>query len=168
MIQESSFWAQALDNTSPDLFELDGRALPPVDIAGREAVATQASNVVENGVRVFESGDVHLTRNRNYFVLEVPSVQHDELGRIAPIVCLGRFESIDDLSAADIFASTQRFAHRIGRNLHPACAELMAIAFETLKKKSPRIKGRSEGVSMNPILMVMRLLMRWLRALTRR
>lgn len=168
MMQKLSFWAQALDNTTPDLIDLDGESLLPSEVVKREEVATRVSNVVEMGSRIFESGDFQLTCDREHFVLEVPSVQHDDLGRIAPIVCLGRIDALDDASVVDIFAGTQQFAHRIGRTLPPDCAELTTVAIDRIKKKFSAIEERRSERSTNPFLVIFWFVMRHLLGLKRK
>ena len=64
-------WAQALDNTSPDHFDVYGKSLKPDDIVQRQAAVSKVSSVIKNGVKLIEKGSVLLTADASHFVIEV-------------------------------------------------------------------------------------------------
>lgn len=134
-------WAQALDNASPDHFEVQGDELAVSDSARRQEVVSQVSRVIKNGARVYESDGVLLTADARNFVLDVPSAQRDRAGRTAPIVCYGEYDAAfgDELGAAAAVAIDD-FARRIGRTLLPEHFELARASFQALKKNSSRTR----------------------------
>lgn len=135
-----TLWAQALDNSSPDHFNVRGEELAADDSVRRQEAVSSVSNVIKHGTRCYESGGVLLTADARHFVLEVPSAQRDRAGRTAPIVCYGLYdakdgETLDDSAAAAL----NDFAKRIGRTLSPEHLELTRAAFAALKKKRTKL-----------------------------
>jgi hypothetical protein len=139
-MEKFTFWAQALDNSSPDHMDKRGEELSPDDSYHRNEVVALVSAVVKRGTRVFESNGVQLTVDKHHFVLEVPSAERDQAGRIAPIVCYGNYDpvmqSVGNAFGASVAVGLHDFATRIGRSLQPEHVELVDIAFVELKKKS--------------------------------
>lgn len=130
-------WAQALDNTSPDHFNVHGRSLEPDDAVQRQEAVSRVSNVIKNGVRLVENGSVLLTADASHFVVEVPSAQRDRAGRTAPIVCYGDYDSrAGDALGERVAHALDNFAKEIGRTLQREHFELARCSFETPKKKS--------------------------------
>jgi hypothetical protein len=137
VIKKFIFWAQALDNTSPDHIHVRGEELPPSDAARRQEAVSLVSAVVKFGTRVFNQKGVQLTEDGYHFVVEVPSVERDLAGRTAPIICYGDY----DLKVVDVLSSLvsfelDDFANRIGRNILPEHRTLAHRSFRILKKKS--------------------------------
>jgi hypothetical protein len=136
-----SYWAQALDNASPDHIQLYGEELPPDDLVRRQEVVKRVSGVIKQGVRVFDSGGVLLTADAHRFVVEIPSKQRDRAGRVAPVVCYGEYDGyVGEELETRVFAGLAEFAERIGRTLAPEYSELIYAAFVALKKKSLKTK----------------------------
>ncbi len=126
-------WAQALDNTSSDHFEISGGELT------REAAVSRVYNVIERGRQVYAQDSVRLTASGQELVLEVESAVKDLVGRTAPIVCLSGFDA--DLSpgfAADLASDVDGFANQIGRRLAEEHGQRVATAIATLKKNNRR------------------------------
>ena len=126
-------WAQALDNTSSDHFEISDGELT------REAAVSRVYNVIERGRRVYAQDSVRLTASGQELVLELESAVKDLAGRTAPIVCLSGFDA--DLSpgfAAGLASDVDGFANRIGRKLAEGHSQLVANAIATLKKNCRR------------------------------
>jgi len=131
-----SFWAQALDNASPDLIELRGQVAAPSDEASRQEVARLVSTVISAGTRVYEEDGLQLTADRRSFVLEVPSAEQDRVGRSAPIVSHGELlQPIDDSYVAAVVVEVARFAAGIDRSIEISRRAEIGAAFESLKKK---------------------------------
>ncbi|MDC7701633.1 hypothetical protein [Vogesella indigofera] len=141
MTDKLILWAQALDNASPDHFEVHGKVLPPDDTERRQEAVSLVSRVIKGGERLFEKSGVLLTADDNCFVVEVSSVQRDSAGRTAPIVCYGNFDAtVVDALGTSVTVALNDFAKRIGRTLQPEHFELVRASFETLKKKSSTTK----------------------------
>lgn len=135
-----TLWAQSLDNSSPDHFEVRGEELAVEDSIRRQAAVSSVSSVIKTGMRVYDRGGVVLTADAHHFVLEVRSAERDRAGRAAPIVCHGEYQSghVDAL-AASAALSIDDFARRIGRTLEPEHVQLARDCFGALKKKTTRI-----------------------------
>lgn len=130
------FWAQALDNSSPDHIDMHGEALSPHDTVRRQEAISRVSNVVKGGTCIFESNDVHLTADAHHFVVEVPSAQRDERGRTTFIVCCGEYSLANgDTLGATVATGLEEFAQRIGRSIQPDHAALVRAAFVALQQR---------------------------------
>ena len=133
------YWAQALDNASPDHLDVQGVRLAPEDAVRRQAAVSLVSSVVKTGSRIFSEHGVWLTENGHQFVVEVPSAEADQAGRMAPIDCYGEYEAeADDAFGAAVSDGIENFARSIGRTIRPDQAETIRRAFEARKKKSSR------------------------------
>lgn len=136
MTDKFVLWAQALDNASPDHFEVHGKILAPDDTIQRQEAVSLIARVIKTGARIDEKCGVLLTADDSHFVVEVPSAQRDIAGRGAPIVCYGAYESaVGDLLGASAAVALDDFAKRIGRTLLPEHFEIARESFEILKKK---------------------------------
>lgn len=141
MTSKLSYWAQALDNSSPDHIQLFGEEISPNDPIRRQDAVKLVSAVVKQGTRIFDLGGLKLTADSEQFVIEIPSSQRDVAGRIAPMICHGRYDdSVIDGLATEVFAGLTAFAVRIGRTLPPEYSNLTRDAFSALKKKSSRTR----------------------------
>ncbi|MGK5024872.1 hypothetical protein [Janthinobacterium sp. RB2R34] len=134
-------WAQALDNVSPDHFQVNGKVLAPDETIQRQEVVSVVSNVIKRGERICEKSGVLLTADESHFVMEIPSAQLDSAGRSAPIVCYGDYNAtVDPVLGASATVILDDFARRIGRTLQAEHFELVQASFEALKKKSSTTK----------------------------
>ena len=137
MTEKLIFWAQALDNASPDHIEMRGEELSPDDTVRRQEAVSLVSGVVKAGSRIFDQRGVQLTEDGRHFVVEVPSAERDRAGRTAPLVCYGDYDStVGDALGASVAVGLDDFAKRIGRNILPEHFELARESFAVLKKKS--------------------------------
>lgn len=131
------FWAQALDNASPDHIDMRGEELSPDDTVRRQEAVSLVSSVVKTGSRIFDQQGVRLTEDGQHFVVEVLSAERDRAGRTAPIVCYGDYDpTLVDALGASVAVGLDDFAKRIGRNILPEHFELARKSFAALKKKS--------------------------------
>jgi len=135
MMNEFIFWAQALDNTSPDHIEMNGEEIPAVDPARRQKAVSTVGAVSRSSRFSIECRDVRLAANSTHFVVEVPSVELDTAGRIAPLICYGPHHGYEDKQlGVKIVEGVLGFADRLGRNVsadnisdaHQALANLRA------------------------------------------
>lgn len=141
MTEKFIFWAQALDNSSPDHFDVQSEELAADDSIRRQEAVSSVSRVIKNGTRLYEVSGVLLTADARHFVLEVPSAQRDRAGRIAPIVCYGEYDTgVGDALSASAAVALVDFAKRIGRTVQPEHFELAQASFAALKKKSTTTK----------------------------
>lgn len=155
-------WAQALDNASPDHFDVNGKDLKPDETMQRQLAVSRVSNVIKNGVRIFEHNGVMLTADAHHFVIEIPSVQLDRAGRTAPIVCYGDYDAmVGDALGTSAALALDDFAKRIGRTLQPEHFERTQASFEALKKKVSKTKiMRTIGIG--AVVLVLLAIVYWL------
>jgi hypothetical protein len=136
MIRESAFWAQALDNLSADNIEVCGWQ---GETLSRQQVVSLITSVVRSGTRIFDELGVQLTADSYRFVLEVPCVQRDQGGRVAPIVCLGEYAfypfEYDERGKSTVEA-LDAFAKSIGREIERQKSECALKAFDVLEDRS--------------------------------
>ncbi len=131
------FWAQALDNASPDHIAFQGEDVSPNDEVRRQQAVSLVSSVVKGGTPVFVEDGFQLTEDGHRFVVEVPSGERDREGRIAPIVCCGEYDAtVNEALSAHVAAGIGNFANSIGRTTHAKHLEMTLKAFAALKKKS--------------------------------
>lgn len=162
MTEKFIFWAQALDNASPDHIDMRGEELSPDDTVRRQEAVSLVSGVVKAGSRIFDQRGVQLTEDGRHFVVEVPSAERDRAGRTAPIVCYGDYDSaVGDALGALVAVGLDDFAKRIGRNIHPEHFELARESFAVLKKKSSTRK-LERVVAIGAAALVLLALVYWL------
>lgn len=156
------FWAQALDNLSPDHIDMCGVQLSPEDTARRQEAVSLVSSVVKKGTRIFDRQGVQLTADDHHFVAEVLSVQRDHAGRAAPIVCRGEYDrTVGDATGEAVATGLDDFARRIQRTIHPKQLELARQSFGVLKKKFWR-KTIGRAMAMVAAVLVVVALAHWL------
>jgi hypothetical protein len=135
--QKFIFWAQALDNVSPDSFLVYGDEVSPDETLRRQEAVSAVSNVIKIGTQLFSVRGVQLTADANHFVAETPSAQRDRVGRTAPIVCYGDYDAtFGEGLPASVADALNAFANRIGRNIEPEHLGLVRDSFLVLKKNS--------------------------------
>ena len=141
---DMSFRAQSLDNQAPDPMELNQRPLAEEDVAERQELARQISEVSLCGSEVFseESHAAFLLGDK--FLLDTPSDQLDDAGRIAPIICYGRVPKLLSESwSSDVVKAVVGFAERIGRTISPKSQEVAGLGVDAILeevKKQNRIR----------------------------
>lgn len=130
-------WAQALDNLSPDHFQMRGLELEIDNSNDRQEAVSLASKVTKFGVCIFDNGGVKLTIYRQHFVVKVLSIERDCAGRLAPIICYGGYSTDSDINTISdsVAAAIGEFALKIGRNIQSEHVELIRDSFKKLKKK---------------------------------
>lgn len=126
------FWAQALDNSSPDHIEIEGEELGSDDLLNRQKAVSLVSRVIKSGNCVFSECGVRLTVDNQNFVVEVLSLQQDRAGRGAPIICYGTVV----INSEIITEALNRFAKKIGRSLQSEHIALVKKALDTRNKNS--------------------------------
>ncbi|WP_139026540.1 hypothetical protein [Achromobacter arsenitoxydans] len=134
MTDKFVLWAQALDNASPDHFEMLGKMLDAEDTVQRQKAVSLVSSVIKKGSRVREQSGVILTADRRHFILEVPSAQCDNAGRTAPIVCYGDYRPFSNSHSDSAATALDDFTRKIGRTLRPEHRALVRESLESLKK----------------------------------
>ena len=145
-----SFLAQRLDNQDPDHMAIQNRddfiELAEEDMDKREKLDRQIAKVSLDGSQVYLEGHHAAFLLKNEFLLETPSDQRDEAGRIAPILCYGRVPPEPSESwPGDVVEALIAFAGHIGRTVSEKSAEVARCAVGAVVKKKRRnsIRRRS-------------------------
>jgi hypothetical protein len=167
MSRPLSFKAQALDNTSPDLYQIGDELLSVEDQARRRQVANMISEVAQEGTHLLKADGAELIVRRPCFLAQVYSEQLDHAGRQAPILCCGEFSHSDDPQG--IIQAIDGFAAKIGRTVDPEHIQAIRDHLATLKKKS-RVLPLAVGIGIAVLLAALMLSVlhhgRWLRTQT--
>lgn len=131
------FYAQSLDNLSPDSFRFNGEDIGAHDTNRIGIAASQISQVAKIASPIFEYDGVRLIADGKHFLIEVPCSELDEAGRVTAIVCCGdyHFNTGEEFAAAFV-RNLYDFSKRIGRSLMPEHIVLARQAFSILKKRS--------------------------------
>ena len=113
-----SFSAQSLDNQTPDPMEVNEHFLAKEEVTARQKFAKKISEVSLNGTEVFPEGSHTAFLYGDKFLLETPSDQLDNAGRIAPLLCYGHVPAEPSESwPDDVVNAMVGFAERIGRTI---------------------------------------------------
>ncbi|QCG92717.1 hypothetical protein E6C67_02035 [Azospirillum sp. TSA2s] len=154
-----SFKAQALDNTSPDHYQISDELLPADDQTRRRQVTNQISEVAREGEVLLQANGAELIFHRSRFLVQVYSEQLDQAGRRAPILCCGEFNSNDEPRAEceNLIQAIRGFATKIGRTVEPEHIQAISGRLAKLKKKNrtgPLTVGVGIGVLLIALLLV--------------
>ena len=95
MSEDFILMAQALDNASPNHFEVEGREVLVQEIDHRQRIVSQVSEVTKEGIKILDTSGISMTVDKQYFVIEVTTVQRDIAGRLAPVLCYGSYDKRD-------------------------------------------------------------------------
>lgn len=134
MTKDVILWAQALDNVSPDHIAVNGQTLGAADPKSRQNAVSAVSQVSLSSLTTVNCGDVRLSVSKDRFVVEVPSTERDEVGRIALVICCGSYQLKDlDRSGEAVVRDITKFAQHIGRTLAPDQLECVRRAFSEIE-----------------------------------
>jgi hypothetical protein len=86
-----AFWAQSLDNESPNSMTLDGKALSPSEEEARQKIISDIYGIVSEKTKIKSLSDVTMYRKASKFVFEVIPLEKDVAERLSPIIVLGDF-----------------------------------------------------------------------------
>ena len=135
-----SFRAQRLDNQDPDHMEIDQHLLAEKEGTKRQELANSISEVSLKGKEIFSEKGFHTAfLLGDKFLLETPSDQLDDAGRIATIITYGRVPDEPPESwSCDVVESLTAFAGRIGRTVSKKKMKVARRAIEAIIKKKQR------------------------------
>ena len=142
------FRAQSLDNQSldpmevVDLMEVENkRYLSEEDVAERQKLAQEISEVSSKGEEVFSKNSHSAFLHGDKFLLKTPSDQPDESGRIAPLLCYGHVPDDPPKSwSGEVVDFLVGFAKGIERTVSD---ESQKVAHEGVQKIVEERKRRS-------------------------
>ena len=142
-----SFSAQSLDNQSLDPVEVNGHFLAKEKLIARQKFAKKISKVSLNGTEVFSEGSHTAFLYGDKFLLETPSDQLDNDGRVAPILCHGHVPDEPSESwADDVVNAIVGFAGRIGRTISDDKQEMAHRGVEAILEKQKKNRRRRKMV----------------------
>jgi hypothetical protein len=139
------FWAQSLDNQTPDLIFKGGEELS--DDLPRQGVISEIYKVPGQKKQLLSSNsEVSIRFSEPKFVLEIIPIEKDQMNRLAPVVIYG--ELPEDLSPDWVERSCTEIrdvvVHKLNRTLSrdavPAIQKWFSSFLEEKKKKDERQK----------------------------
>ena len=155
------FWAQSLDNKSPDMFATDRptNLVPKEDEHTRSRIVTRISNA-SRGVLIGPVAGVVAHLAGSEFVIKAPCEERDVAGRLAPVVAVGSIPTgPSEGFADDTTREFREFAATINRRLLPATLRAIEnLAQDLLKKKR---RTRRLLVSVGCVVVLAILLLGW-------
>ena len=134
-----SFKAQALDNTSPDFYQLGEEVLNPEDLLARQQITNAISNISRSGDHHLKADGAELIAVGRTFLAQVSCQERDKVGRRASIICCGEFGEDEDPAYQTelIIDAIHTFAGKIGRTVEPVHIQAVRSELAVLKKKRP-------------------------------
>lgn len=134
-----SFKAQALDNTSPDLYQIGDEVLNPEDHLARQQITNAISDISRSGDYHLKADGAELIAVGRTFLAQVSCQERDTVGRRASIICCGEFGEDEDPAYETelIIGAIHTFASRIGRTVEPLHLQAVRSELAVLKKKRP-------------------------------
>jgi hypothetical protein len=159
-MKDLSFWAQSLDNQSPDVIFKDGEELSDDEL--RQKLVSEIYEVPKNNIEVLPADSV-VTVRYSYpkFVIEAIPTEKDRVNRLAPIIIYGVLPNDwSEVWSKDVRNAIENFvSSRLKRTLDSSA--LIAIQNwlnETLKKKKTDLQS-------SPLNVVKRFVIRLVRGL---
>lgn len=137
------FWAQSLDNKSPDVFAADRptNLVAADDEHTRTAIVTRVSKASRGALIGPVAGVIaHLAGSE--FMIKAPCEERDVAGRLAPLVAVGSIPAGSSESfAGDIAGKFREFAATTNRRLLPATlSAIESLVRAVLEKKKRRTR----------------------------
>lgn len=153
------FWAQSLDNSSPDYIYVDRKALNPKKYsAERRKVVSQISNVTKNVDAIATGKNVKIFIGKEEFALSIILPEVDELNRKAPILCYSKLpDPGDQYFSKRALLFIHEFVEGIGRTLPNSTTDEIFAALSLAKKKRT-LSGRTIVVGLLILFILLLLL----------
>lgn len=150
-----SFSAQSLDNQSLDPIEVNSHLLAEDELTARQKFAKKISEVSLNGAEVFSEGSHTAFLYSDKFLLETPSDQLDNAGRIAPILCFGHVPDEPPKSwSSDVVNAMVGFAGRIGRTVSDDSQKVACQGVEEILKLQKKNRRRRKMVRRAVVVLI--------------
>jgi hypothetical protein len=132
-----SFWAQSLDNQSPDIIFKDGEELS--DDKLRQKLVSEIYEIPKNNIEVLSANSA-VTVRYSYpkFVIEAIPTEKDQVNRLAPIVIYGILpDNLSEIWIKEVCTGIEDFvSNRLKRTLdNSALVAIHDWLSETLEKK---------------------------------
>lgn len=156
------FWAQSLDNQSPDVIFKDGEELSNDEL--RQKLVSEIYEVPKSNIEVLNI-DSSVTVRCSYpkFVIEAIPTEKDQVNRLAPIIIYGILpDDWSEIWIKDVCSEIENFvSSRLNRTLDgSALVAIQNWLNETLKKKT-----NSQSTLLNKIKRFLVRLASWLKAI---
>ncbi|WP_156784211.1 hypothetical protein [Sphingomonas sp. SKA58] len=131
------FKAQALDNTSPDLYQYGDSKVVPDEGVMRQQITDLISDISRRGSHHLRADGAELIVVDRAFLVQVSCRERDDAGRRASIICCGEFSRDDDPAEQSILivGAIREFAARIERTVEPCHLKAIDDNLGDLKKK---------------------------------
>lgn len=146
------FWAQSLDNQSPDFIYEREKKIPETDRKKRRDIVKRISEVTAEGRVLYDRQNVTIQVLENESVLTVRGTERDVAGRAAPVTCLAKIPSQAD-QIRRVVAEVKTFFENIGRNIPRDTITAIADGLgEAAKKKQKRQIARTAAAAILSLL----------------
>lgn len=133
------FWAQALDNTTPDHFYYVYNKQNVVEVSECKNIIELIARVTKSGEVIYGDGRIKLIEKNRQVVIEVPTIQCDNAGRVAAVVsCFNIEQQIDDAFIGQVISRIDAFAQHINRTILLCDLEMVKTAMRKLNKRYVR------------------------------
>jgi len=131
------FWAQNLDNSSPDHIFIDTNELDPIkQSAKRKEIVTLVSKITANIKPRIVGEYVKIYLGEDNFVLTAILPDPDVLKRKSPVLCYGELANPDDESFSnEAFSLISNFIEKINRTFPSEIEKEVKQALRVAKKK---------------------------------
>lgn len=137
------YFAQALDNISADHIQLNEEILETAQKDKRASAIAFISKISGHEQLRALSGAVKMIASPYGYLIELPSVEFDQSGRIAPILYASAYDANQEIKDRDgdvILEGLKAFANKIGRTLDNRHGkDINACLRELSKKKTAMI-----------------------------
>ena len=145
-----SFRAQSQDNQAADPVEINEQSLTEEDLSKR------ISKVSLKGTKVFSEGVHTAFLHDEEFILQTPSDQSDEAGRMSPILCYGHVPDAPQESwPRDVIKAVVGFAGSIGRTISGENQKKAHHGVEAILKKKQRNRRHREILLWSAVMAVL-------------
>lgn len=138
MQKSISFWAQNLDNTSPDHMQHRGVVLDESQQTERQNLAYDISKLSANTKPFFKSPNISVFINGNKFVFSILTKQKDNAGRLATIVGYAQLDNAVTKQdwPHETVSELEAFAKLINRTIAKGALKELETVLVKLKKKT--------------------------------
>jgi len=146
-------WTQSLDNSSHDSMILDDSILSDNEVKKRNIVSSYINQILSDSKSFIVNNDnIKLTLCGGQFVIEIPSVEKDNLGRLSPILFYGKYDK-NFIENNDIEKHFIKLINMIGRSVDEVILKdsnylIKEYIINEIKKKNMKMNliGLSAGI----------------------
>jgi len=145
------FFAQSLDNKSPDIIAVGRKLLSTEDTLVRDQAMGKMTTISSKGEVVYRSnaGEVSaiLDQSGEAFLLEIVPLEKDTIGRKAPIICFGDIpDASNENWIVSLVSELNNFIDEVGRKTNSENDKWIREALHGLIKKKQKSLNKNVKV----------------------